>query len=74
MDGKKRPTALGLDSAHEIIRRRLHENLPAKGDRVLTITVDEVLTLLSEYYWMKGQIEGLQSGGTLLKEMLENRK
>lgn len=74
MDGKKRPQALGLDSAHEILRRRLHDSLPSNGDRVLTITVDEMLKLLSEYYWMKGQIEGLQSGGVLLKEMLENRK
>lgn len=63
-----------MTGAHEKFRERLLNNLPGNGARVFTITVDEALGVIAEYFWMKGQIEGLKEGGELLKKQLENRK
>lgn len=73
MDDKKRSAPGKIGSAHEELRRVLHEQLPARGDRTLTLTIDQVLGILSEYHYLKGQVEGLLSGGILLKNLLEKR-
>lgn len=72
MAPKESPTAPHRLSAHDKLRERLHNRLPASGERKFEIGVDEAVMLISEYFYLRGQIQGLQEGGNLLKKIVED--
>jgi hypothetical protein len=69
---KESPFTAHRLSAHDKLRERLHNRLPATGERKFEITVDDAIMLISDYYYLRGQVEGLKEGGAMLKKFIED--
>lgn len=74
MADEKSPHFARLLKAHTTLQERLHEHLPARGDRCVVVTVDEIIAVLADYHYLKGQVQGLTEQGILLKELVESSR
>lgn len=71
MDGEKRPAADQLNRFHIMLMDKLTGVRPDEPN--VSLTPNEALGLLSEYWFRSGQVEGLSEGMELLRSIIEKR-